>query len=137
MNVVRFSAVKSFGVPIESPDHTSSTKKLIALMRSYSAEELDISSEITDITPYYWENTVFRYYLSRRGEEGPAVIELVPRHHDSQAHAISSIAPGLAIGTEFETRTIVVPTAQEAMAIGGPGPRYAGQVCVHELIAQV
>jgi hypothetical protein len=134
MKIVRYSAIENFGVPIDSPEHVGSTQRLMDLMRAYSIEGKEIPTELTDITPYYWRNPTFRYYLSRRSINGPAVIDLMPRYNDSATTTFESIAPGINISGFTEKRTYEIPTYKGAMAIIGPGPRFIGQLCVHELI---
>ena len=134
MNIVRFSAVENFGVPIDNPVDVADESRLIKLMRSYSIKSQEVSTELTDITPYYWQNPTFRYFLSRRGGSGPAVVDLMPRHHDSSAAVFGSVIPGVAISGELKQRTFEIPTEMPTLAIMGPGPRFIGQICVHELI---
>jgi hypothetical protein len=134
MQIVRFSAIENFGVPIDKPNDIANSRGLINLMLAYSIAATEVSAELTDITPYYWKNPAFRYYLSRRNSDGPAVIDMMPRHNDSMTEIIGSLIPDITIHGETKKRTYEIPTNEGSMAIIGPGPRFAGQLCVHELI---
>jgi hypothetical protein len=137
MEVVRFSAVEIFGVPMDSPEQINTISKLVKLMGAYSVHAQEVSAELTDITPYYWQNPAFRYYLSRKDASGPAVIDVMPRHNDSATFLIAPLERDALIGIETPERSIEIPTQQECMVIGGPGPRYGGHLCIHELIASL
>lgn len=137
MNVVRFSAVKIFGVPLDNPEQYDSPKKTIDLVRAYGLEAEEVPAETTDITPFYWENRVFDYRLSREEPDGEAVINMLPRHDNSSAHILGSTAAGSVFAVETNRRNIRVPNDQEVFALAGPGPRFQGQMCLHEVIARV
>lgn len=108
---------------------------LLRLLSAYGVEGQDVSKEATDITPYYWKNPTFRYYLSLAHPEGPAVVELLPRHDDSEIHLLAPLGDST-VGINLPgVRRIEVPTDQDMMAIAGTSPRYPGKFCVHELVA--
>ncbi len=134
MKIVRFSAVGNFGVPIDNPEQISDTAGIISLMGAYSLQGSEVTDDLQDITPYYWQDPTFRYYLSRRGVSGPAVIDLMPRHHDSSAFVILPSNRESLLGIEMPQRTIEIPTNHLQMAVVGLGPRFPGQLCIHELI---
>lgn len=131
MNVVRFSAIGNFGVPIDSENDIENPARLVALMHSYGIEGTEIATEITDITPFYWKNSVYQYMLSRRNNG--ATVDLLPRHDDSQAYLIGN-TNGLDYAAESPVRTYVIPGDIVALPIAGLGPRFAGKICIHELI---
>lgn len=134
MSLQRYSAVEMFGAPIEGAKGVDA-EHLVEVFSSYGIAPQTLPSEPTDITPYYWQNSTFRYYLTLAHPEGPAVVDLLPRHADSETYlllqhigdsAINLLIPGL--------RHIEIPTDQQAMALVGPGPRFPDKICVHELI---
>jgi hypothetical protein len=135
MKVVRFSAVENFGVPIDNPELVNAPEKIAALMRAYSVPAKEVAQELTDITPYYWESNSMRYFLSRRGADGPAVVDLMPQHAGATAFMIEDSDTGPRYAGELKPATIVVPGNIPAFAVAGEGPRFVGQVCIHEFIA--
>jgi hypothetical protein len=137
MNVLRYSAIPKFGVPMDSLKNASGNNQLTALLSAYSIEGMEVTTELTDITPYYWRNPNFRYYLSRENERGPVVVDIMPRHRDSSAFIVTGMGREGLMGIETPDRTIEIPTDQAAMGILGPGPRFAGQICLHELIVHL
>lgn len=135
MSLARYSAVSQFGVPIENPADLKDPDTVLGLMSSYSIEGEEIPREPTDITPYYWRANKFRYYVSLAHPEGPAIVELLPCDADSETY---SLAKSRSLDLQLEhVRTIIIPDDQEMMIIGGLGPRYAGCLCIHEVIAQI
>jgi hypothetical protein len=139
MKVLRFSAIENFGVPLDNPEEVSDIEQLIGLMEAYSIVPQDVSTGMDDETPYYWKNPEFKYFLSRDKEDGPVVIDLMPRKKDSATYLadIDADDPNYLVGLELPLRTIEIPASVPAFAIAGPGPRFAGQLCVHELIAKI
>jgi hypothetical protein len=131
MNVVRFSAIRNFGVPIDRPELIGDPDYLVGLMHAYDIEEEPIAREATDITPIYWRNPAFKYFVSGR-EDGSARVEMQPRHNDSQAILLGG---GLAV--ESSIRAYEVPSQIAGIPIAGPGPRFSGQICIHELVIDV
>ncbi len=132
MTFRRYSAVKQFGVPIDIDNARPAALDVEKLMRMYDIEPEEVPTESTDITPYYWQNPAFQYFASMAHPEGPAIVELLPRHTDSS----NFVTRGrLVVATEV--RQIEIPNQQEALAIVGPGPRFAGQLCIHEAIVYV
>jgi hypothetical protein len=133
MQFVRFSAVEQFGVPLgvsEQPDNATVAR----LLAEYSVEPQEISPELTDITPYYWREPDFRYFLSMSQPEGPAVLDMMPAKRDSTSFDVMEVA-GTVFAAERSQRSIVIPTDHDVALITGYSPRYTGQLCIHELIA--
>lgn len=136
MEFVRISATNIFGVPIDSTEVLKSSSMALSWIRQYhGVEEYEVEEGPLDITPHYWMPPVmsprFRYMLSL--EPDRALVELLPTTYRSVMYQIMPLSPDV----DLDLRTITVPTDQEVVAIIGKGPRYAGQVCVHELIAVV
>lgn len=134
MSLQRYSAVEMFGAPLEGGDGISVAQMLV-LMSAYDIEPQEVPSEPTDITPYYWKNPNFRYYVTLAHPEGPAVVDLLPRHVDSDTYLLQKVGD-FAVGLHVpEVRRIEIPTDEQALAIIGPGsPRFPDKVCLHELI---
>ena len=133
MRFDRYSAVGIFGAPIDKGIDPSDREPLVRLMNNYGIEAHPVPQDSTDITPYYWRNPMFRYFLSMAHPEGPAIVELLPRHDDSMTLEIGQIA-GIGYCIKDEVRKVEVPTDQRALAIVGPSPRFPGEFCVHELV---
>lgn len=127
----RYSAVSVFGVPLDNPTAQLSLGglELVKHMQRYDVQPQPLPSEVTDISPFYGDTARFSYFLSYSEESNVATVELLPRRADSQL-----IQPGLEDNTISDVRTIHIPTDQEMFALVGPGPRYGGTLCVHELI---
>jgi hypothetical protein len=137
MNVLRFSAVETFGVPVDSGQQVETPQKTIELMRQYSAHEEEIPADRTDITPYYWENNSMRYFLSSLGATGLAVVEMQPKHEFASAIGVSySLETGPTM-REMEPSTLVIPEDMALFAMAGNSPRFTGQICIHELIVDM
>jgi hypothetical protein len=135
MHVERFSAVEIFGVPMDNPEDMTDVEKIVRLMGAYGIRGTEVTTELIDITPYYWTKNVFRYYLSRESEDSQAVIDIMPRYHDSTAYLVTSIDQDTLIGLRTPKRTIKIPTEQPALGVVGPSPRYLDHICIHEFIA--
>jgi hypothetical protein len=138
MNVLRYSAVKEFGIPLDDlrgPSHPTEVATLLSSV--YSIEGKEVSTELTDITPDYWDDPDFRYYLSREREDGPVVVDVMPRFHNSSAFVAIGMDRERLIVAQTPERTVEIPTQQPAMGILGVSPRLAGQICLHELIVHI
>lgn len=137
MRVQRFSAIEQFGVPVDDEKMLHSAQGMLRLMSQYGIEGTEIPDEVTDITPPYWEKNKFKYMLSRVRPDGPAVVELLPVYSDSQTTLVLGDSPEGLVTVPIQVRRFEIPTDQEAFPVLGPGPRYAGQLCVHELVSIV
>jgi len=134
MTLERYSAVEMFGVPIEKGGEASN-EHMLELMLAYNIDPQAVPAEPTDITPYYWQNSNLLYYAALLHPEGPAVVDLLPRHADSETYLVLQKLGNCAVGLQVtEVRRIEIPTNQQALAIAGPGPRFPDRICVHELI---
>jgi hypothetical protein len=133
MNFRRYSAIDMFGVPLEDTKHLNGRTDLIELMDQYGIEPQAVSSGPLDITPYYWRKNNFRYMMSLPHPEGPIVVDLLPVYEDSEAYLVGEIAHGVGISIPG-TRHIEIPTTDETLVIAGGSPRFAGQLCMHELV---
>jgi len=137
MNVLRYSAVEQFGIPVADLRGSHPTQVATLLSSAYSIEGEEVSTELTDITPHYWHNPDFRYYLSRENEDGPVVVDIMPRVRNATAFVATGMDRGRLILAMTPERSIEIPDQQPAMGVLGPGPRYTGQVCLHELIVYI
>jgi hypothetical protein len=135
MDIVRFSAVEVFGIPIDKPETLGSTQRMVKLLGAYSVQPLEITTDVLDITPYYWDNPTFRYFLSRNKEGNSAVVDLMPCRDNSSASIITPLSRNLLLEIDTPLRSVEIPTLQETVAILGPSPRFGGQICLHELVA--
>lgn len=133
MSLQRYSATHMFGAPIEGVDGHN-TRQLVELLAAYDVEPQEVPREPTDITPYYWKNPNFRYYVSLAHPEGPAVVDLLPRHTDIDMYLLQRIGD-FAVGLQIpDVRHIEIPTDEMGLAIIGPSPRFPDKLNVHELI---
>ena len=83
----------------------------------------------TDITPYFWKNSNFRYMLSKPSQN-VAHVDLLPN-----VKGATTVLMAKNIGIEVPVRTIRIPTDQDLMVIvGGGSPRFAGEICIFEVI---
>ena len=131
----RYSAVEMFGAPIDDGMSPENVDELFGLMAAYGFGGQDISREPTDITPYYWRNPGFRYFLSLAHPEGPALVELLPIRDDSEVARLDVDDDEAALTVLPDKRTIEIPTDTKVYAMIGGSPRFAGKMCLHELIA--
>lgn len=133
MSLQRYSAVHMFGAPIEGIEGRDGSQ-LVDLMAAYNIEPQEVPTEPTDITPYYWMNPNFRYFVSMAHPEGPAIVDLLPRHTDTEMYLLQRIG-GKAVGLHLpDVRHIEIPTDEISLAIVGPSPRFPDKLNVHELI---
>ena len=131
MRFVRYSAVPQFGVPVDNMESLSNAGSMIRLMEAYSIEPVEIPTEPTDITPYYWRTPDFRYFASLAHPEGPAVVDMLPNKDGAENYTFGLI-PGVVIEGMRRTE---VPTDVAGQAIVGPSPRFPDLlICMHELI---
>lgn len=140
MRVERFSAADMMGVPIDGKKDAEllySARGLLSLMSRYQIEGTEISDELTEITPPYWEKNKFKYMLSRVRPDGPAVVELLPVHSDSKTDLVVARSWDWVVTTPYHLRRIEIPTGQDAFPLIGPSPRFAGMICVHEVVSLV
>jgi hypothetical protein len=135
MHVFRYSAVEIFGIAIDSPKQLHPMRAL-DLMNGYSVDPVEVPVETRDITPYYFRNNKFRYFLSRERPDGPAAVELMPVHHDSEYVSTTVIGDTLIFERE-PVRTLEIPTQLPGFMLVGSSPRFAGQACLHELIVGI
>jgi hypothetical protein len=137
MNVLRYSAAKEQGVPIDRLKQASHPLVTASLLSSiYSIEGEEVPMGLIDITPSYFDDPEFRYFVSRNGEDSPVVVDLMPRHHNASAYILTSNRNDL-ITVETPLRTIEIPTDQPAAGILAPSPQAAGQILLHELLVYV
>lgn len=128
------------GVPIDGKKDTEllySARGLLSMMSRYHIEGTEIPDEVTEITPPYWEKNKFKYMMSRVRPDGPAVVELLPVYSDSQTDMVVARSENWVLTTPYHLRRIEVPTDQDAFPLIGPSPRFAGMLCVHELVTIV
>lgn len=140
MRVERYSAIEMMGVPIDGKQDDEliySARGLLRLMSRYGIEGTEIPDDLIDITPPYWEKNKFKYMLSRVRPDGPAVVELLPVHSDSQTDLVVAGSTDYVVTTPYHLRRIEIPTDQDAFPLIGPSPRFAGKLCVHEVVSLV
>ncbi len=129
MAIQRYSAIGSFGVPLDNGDGPKNDASLRVLFDAYDIEGQEVPEiDTLDITPYYWDNPNFRYFMSRNSETDPVVIDLMPRHKGSEA--FMPLGQFVLAGI----RRIVIPGIQKTVAIAGPSPRFRNMICIHEAI---
>lgn len=134
MQVVRYSAAAIFGAPIEKID-PENNEGLVGLVRRYGIEPEAVPTEPTDITPYYWMTNSMIFFASQPDPGGPAVIDLFPKHDGADTLSFMNAEGYTTISTGV--RRLEIPTLQPTLAIIGSSPRFAGQLCVHEVITAV
>ena len=137
MLVQRFSAVEMFGAPIDDRELLYSARGLLSLMSRYSIEGTDVPEELTEITTPYWDKHKYTYWLSRPDASGPATVEMRPVYDDSQMNLVLGETPAGLITVPYSLQRVEVPADQEAFPLIGPSPRFAGQLCVHEVVSLV
>jgi hypothetical protein len=137
MKVQRFSAVEMMGVPIEDRKLLYSARGLLSMMSRYSIEGTEIPEELTEITPPYWDKNKYTYWLSQPDPNGPATVEMRPVYDDSQMNIVLGETPAGLVTVPYNLQRMVIPTDQEAFPLIGPSPRFAGQLCVHEVVSLV
>jgi len=133
MAIQRFSAIANFGVPIDGTSSFVSVEETVRLFGAYDIEGQDVPVDVIDITPYYWERPLFRFFMSRNSPESPVQIDFLPTDDDSRVYE-----PGLFGGLALSgTRRTMVPNDQPVMLLSGPSPRFSNLLCIHEAIIEV
>jgi hypothetical protein len=132
MRFHRYSAADMFGAPLDNIDEQNGPGVLKDLMEAYGIEPTEVPAEPTDITPPYWLKPAFRYFLSMAHPEGPAVLDLLPVSTSSESHLLGTAGP--LMFSVKGVRSFEIPNDVPAATIIGPGPRFFGQLCVHELV---
>lgn len=128
MAIERYSAIPNFGVPIDDLAQIKTRDDIVGLFGAYNIDAQAIPIDTEDITPYYWRNPRFRYYMTRTSRLSPVDIEMLPTADDSESYIPLGdiVIEGI--------RRITVPTDQQVVMIAGPGPRFPGMICIHEAI---
>jgi hypothetical protein len=124
----RYSATSVFGIPF-NPEDLTVRGKLFELVDAYNIEPQELPTEATDITPYYWQNPSYRYFLSLKEKTGLAIVELMPMNDDSELKIYSPESTGVT-----PIRTIELPTQQETFLLTGGSPRFKDSLCIHEIV---
>jgi len=132
MRIERYSATAMFGVPVDNPANLREPADLLRLFGAYDITGQPIATELTDITPYYWQQPQFRYLMSRASANGPVEVDFMPTTDRSEMYLTGIFdEPTLAVQG---LRRMVIPTMEPMVVIAGGSPRFVGQVCVHEAI---
>lgn len=135
MKFVRYSASEMFGVPLDNMFEKPGAEQedFMRLLGYYGIGPQEIEREPVDITPYYWRNPDFRYFLSLAHPEGPAVLEMLP-NKDGVENMVRVQVPSYgAVEVEGIRRLEIEAPGAMRVIIGG-SPRFQDQLCLHELI---
>ncbi len=137
MGIYRYSAIETFGIPLTERDIKTLGDDGDGIFKFLDANDLEpqaVTTEPTDITPYYWAKNNMIYIASLAHPEGPAVVDLLPKYTDVESYLMGRVGN---IAVTFPgVRHIRVPTDQRTMIIAGGSPRFEGEICLHEVITE-
>jgi hypothetical protein len=133
MNVKRYSAAEIMGVPTGKTIEKTRESSLFR-MKVYGIWGQEVPVDLVDITPPYWNNTKYRYYLSR--QDGPVTVDLIAV--DDNLRQLNEIhyedGDTRKFVSKLALKSVIIPTNQTGFMIAGNNPLHPKREFIHELI---